>query len=71
MVKGDETFELWKKPDAEVYLKVYIFNITNREAFLAGEEAKLKFQQVGPYVYRYVKFQVHREKPYVRTVDFV
>lgn len=56
MVKGDETYEMWKKPDAEIYLKVYIFNITNHEAFLSGEDDKIKFQEVGPYVYRYVKY---------------
>ncbi|XP_025412852.1 scavenger receptor class B member 1-like isoform X2 [Sipha flava] len=52
MANGDETFEMWKKPDAEIYLKVYIFNITNREAFLSGEDEKIKFQEVGPYIYR-------------------
>lgn len=55
MSKGDETFEMWKKPEAHVYLKVYIFNITNREEFLSGRDKKLKFQEVGPYVYRYIK----------------
>ncbi|XP_050061505.1 scavenger receptor class B member 1-like isoform X2 [Aphis gossypii] len=52
MSKGDETFEMWKSPEAAVYLKVYIFNITNREDFLAGIDEKLRFEEVGPYVYR-------------------
>lgn len=54
MVKGDETFEMWKTPEPAVYLKVYIFNITNREDFLSGRDEKLRFQEVGPYVYRCV-----------------
>lgn len=54
MVEGDETFEMWKTPEAAVYLKVYIFNITNREDFLSGRDEKLRFQEVGPYVYRCV-----------------
>jgi len=54
MVEGDETFEMWKTPAAAVYLKVYIFNITNREDFLSGRDEKLRFQEVGPYVYRCV-----------------
>lgn len=54
MSKGDETFEMWKTPEAAVYLKVYIFNITNREDFLAGIDEKLRFEEVGPYVYKYV-----------------
>jgi len=54
MVEGDETFEMWKTPTAAVYLKVYIFNITNREDFLSGRDEKLRLQEVGPYVYRFV-----------------
>lgn len=61
MSKGDETFELWRKPEAQVYLKVYIFNITNHEEFLSGIDPKLKFQEVGPYVYRYVQCQFDKK----------
>lgn len=49
---NSEIFELWQKPDVELYLKVYLFNVTNHEEFLSGKESKLKFQEVGPYVYR-------------------
>lgn len=45
---------MWKTPEAHVYLKVYIFNVTNRDDFLAGIDEKLRFQEVGPYVYRCV-----------------
>lgn len=44
-------FELWKKPPIDIYIKVYIFNITNAEEFLEGD-AKLKFEEIGPYVYQ-------------------
>lgn len=44
-------FDLWRKPPIDVFMKVYIFNITNVEAFLSGEE-KLKVQEIGPYVYQ-------------------
>ncbi|XP_076163556.1 scavenger receptor class B member 1 [Ptiloglossa arizonensis] len=44
-------FELWKKPPINVYIKVYIFNITNAQEFLDGNE-KLKVKEVGPYVYQ-------------------
>lgn len=44
-------FQLWKNPPIGVYLKVYIFNITNPEEFLKGEE-KLKVKEIGPYVYQ-------------------
>lgn len=49
--EGSEGFELWRQPPVDVFLKVYLYNITNKEKFLAGEE-KLKVQEVGPYVYR-------------------
>ncbi|XP_029158785.1 scavenger receptor class B member 1-like isoform X1 [Nylanderia fulva] len=52
--EGGEMFELWRKPEADVYLKVYLFNITNHEEYLDGRESKLRFQQVGPYVYKEV-----------------
>lgn len=48
---GGEIFELWRNPPVELYLRVHLFNVTNREAFLAGKE-KLRVQEVGPYVYR-------------------
>ncbi|EFN62240.1 Scavenger receptor class B member 1 [Camponotus floridanus] len=44
-------FSIWKKPPVDIYLNVYIFNITNPVEFLSGKE-KLKVQEVGPYVYQ-------------------
>lgn len=50
--EGGETFELWRKPEVDLYLKVYLFNVTNHDEYLSGEESKLRFQEVGPYVYK-------------------
>ncbi|XP_034935416.1 scavenger receptor class B member 1-like isoform X2 [Chelonus insularis] len=47
-----EIFELWRKPPVDLYLKVYLFNVTNREEYISGIDKKLRFQEVGPYVYR-------------------
>lgn len=44
-------FSLWEKPPVDIYISVYIFNITNPEEFLAGKE-KLKVEEIGPYVYQ-------------------
>lgn len=33
-------------------LKVYLFNVTNSEEFLSGNDTRLKFQEVGPIVYK-------------------
>ncbi|XP_037881878.1 scavenger receptor class B member 1 [Glossina fuscipes] len=51
MRENNEMFDLWAKPPIDLYIKIYLFNITNAEAFLAGRE-KMNVQQVGPYVYR-------------------
>ncbi|CAK9831565.1 Scavenger receptor class B member 1 [Anthophora retusa] len=44
-------YELWKKPPINVYLKVYIFNITNPDEFLENG-GKLRVEEIGPYVYQ-------------------
>ena len=50
--EGGEIFELWRLPPVDLYLKVYLFNVTNHEEYMAGIDKKLKFQEVGPYVYK-------------------
>lgn len=52
--EGGEIFELWRKPDVELYLKVYLFNVTNRDEYMSGAASKLRFQEIGPYTYREV-----------------
>ncbi|XP_037958648.1 scavenger receptor class B member 1 isoform X2 [Teleopsis dalmanni] len=51
MSENGEIFNLWAKPPVDLYCKIYLFNVTNADAFLAGRE-KLNVQQVGPYVYK-------------------
>lgn len=41
-------------------MQVYIFNITNAEAFLNGTDKKLKVVEVGPYVYQWVSAFIHQ-----------
>jgi len=55
MRKGFPAFEWWAEPPQQVFLHLYLFNITNHEQFLNGSHTKLHFQEVGPYVFRYVK----------------
>ncbi|KAG8230496.1 hypothetical protein J437_LFUL013538 [Ladona fulva] len=49
--EGSYAFGLWKKPPVPIYLRVYVFNVTNSDAFLKGEE-RLRLEEIGPYVYR-------------------
>lgn len=51
MTPTSTVFTMWRKPPVDVYLKVYIFNITNADEFMRGEE-KLRVVEVGPYVYQ-------------------
>lgn len=51
MLRGFPAFEWWVEPPDEVFLRLYIFNITNKDAFLAGTE-KLKVKEVGPWIFR-------------------
>ncbi|KAJ6648620.1 Scavenger receptor class B member 1 [Pseudolycoriella hygida] len=53
LIFGDngEIFNLWQNPPVDVYIKIYLFNITNAEEFMRGDE-KMKVEEVGPYVYR-------------------
>lgn len=43
---------MWQKPEVDLYLRVYLWNVTNKDEFLNGIDDKLKVQEVGPYVYR-------------------
>lgn len=51
LTEGGELFGLWLHGNIDPLLKVYIFNITNKDDFLQGKE-KLRLQEVGPYIYR-------------------
>ncbi|XP_018346276.1 PREDICTED: scavenger receptor class B member 1-like isoform X3 [Trachymyrmex septentrionalis] len=49
---GGEIFEYWRKPNVDLYIKIYLFNVTNHDEYLSGEASKLQLQEIGPYVYK-------------------
>ncbi|XP_058820858.1 scavenger receptor class B member 1 isoform X3 [Topomyia yanbarensis] len=49
---GGEVFELWKTPPVDLYINIFLFNVTNASEYLKGKADKMVFQEVGPYVYR-------------------
>ncbi|XP_053679997.1 scavenger receptor class B member 1 [Anopheles nili] len=61
MYEGSYLNRLWKKPPLEVFISIYVFNVTNPEAFMRGEE-RLRVQEVGPYVYQ--EFLEHRNSTF-------
>jgi hypothetical protein len=50
--EGSFLYNLWKKPPLEVYISVYVFNITNAVDFMSGKDKKMMLKEVGPYVFR-------------------
>lgn len=67
----------WKQPPVPVETRVYIFNYTNVDRFMAGEDAKLHLQEIGPIIYhKYVKqdnleFHADSTMSYTTTFDMV
>ncbi|CAH1155052.1 unnamed protein product [Phaedon cochleariae] len=51
LTPGSMLFTIWSNPPYDVVMKLYVFNVTNPEEFLRGEE-KLNVQQLGPYAYK-------------------
>lgn len=51
MNEGSYLHRLWKKPPLEVFISIYVFNVTNADAFMRGKE-KMKVEELGPYVYQ-------------------
>ena len=35
-----------------IHLSAYLFNITNAERFISGEDDKIKMEEVGPFTYQ-------------------
>lgn len=44
-------FKFWKDAEPEVSFKLFIFNYTNTEEFLAGVDDKIKLKELDPIVY--------------------
>ncbi|XP_067618384.1 lysosome membrane protein 2 isoform X2 [Eurosta solidaginis] len=51
---GTILYNLWLNPPLEVFISVFMFNVTNVDAFMSGHDAKLKVVETGPYVYQEV-----------------
>lgn len=52
LAEDGEIFQLWERPPVDLFVKVYLFNITNHEEFMSGRDKKLNVEEIGPYVYQ-------------------
>ncbi|XP_043253462.1 protein croquemort-like [Colletes gigas] len=53
-------YELWKETPIPMYLKLYMFNLTNPEAFNSPNGTKPHFAEMGPYVFREVDYKLQQ-----------
>ncbi|CAG4967266.1 unnamed protein product [Colias eurytheme] len=44
-------YEWWSDPPDQVRMRVYVFNITNHDRFLAGLDEKINVKEIGPITY--------------------
>ena len=46
-----DIFNLWKSPPIHPTMKIHLFNITNLDEWMSGNDDVLKYQEIGPYSY--------------------
>ncbi|XP_030074691.1 scavenger receptor class B member 1 isoform X2 [Microcaecilia unicolor] len=66
---GGFTFEVWRDLPVPFYMSVYLFEVLNEKAILAGGKPKLA--QRGPYVYREYKQKTNISFHHNNTVSFL
>lgn len=54
LTKGSTYYELLQHEIVGARISMYLFNITNAESFLAGDDSKIRLEEVGPFVFQYV-----------------
>ena len=58
---GSEVYENWIKPPVTPRMMLYVFNVTNHEAFLAGNENKVLIHIRTYYVSQYLVIEkIHK-----------
>lgn len=52
VAKGSKIYNILARENPGTLVRVYVFNITNSEAFMSGEDQKLRVEEVGPFTYQ-------------------
>ncbi|XP_034173677.1 protein croquemort [Osmia lignaria lignaria] len=60
LTPSSTNYELWKATPIPMYLKVYLFNLTNPDDFTALNGSKPNFVEMGPYVFSEVDYKVNQ-----------
>ncbi|KAL4711604.1 hypothetical protein ACJJTC_003621 [Scirpophaga incertulas] len=69
VVKEDSyLYKLWETPPYQLFTEVWVFNYTNVPQFLAGKDAVLKVEEVGPFVYQETRTNINISVDYERGV---
>lgn len=55
------SYKLWEVTPIPMYLKLYMFNLTNYEDFISINGSKPNFVEMGPYVFREVDYKVEQK----------
>ncbi|KZC09768.1 PREDICTED: protein croquemort-like [Dufourea novaeangliae] len=63
-------YELWKETPIPMYLKFYMFNLTNPEAFTSPDGTKPHFEEMGPYVFREIDYKVQQDWNENNTITY-
>lgn len=67
---GTSTFNWWLERPFMMTFKVYVFNYTNVDKFMSGEDERLRVEEVGPYIYAETLNRVNVEMHENGTVTF-
>nr|XP_049692814.1 scavenger receptor class B member 1 [Helicoverpa armigera] len=61
MREGSFLYKMWENPTYEMFSEMWVYNYTNVQEYLSGEQKILKVQEVGPFM-----FQEHRTNENIR-----
>ncbi|XP_037301613.1 scavenger receptor class B member 1 [Manduca sexta] len=56
--KGSFMLETFQKEVEGAHLSLYVFNITNSDRFMTGQDDKLKVEEIGPFTYAEIRHNV-------------
>lgn len=67
------SYKLWEVTPIPMYLKLYMFNLTNYEDFISINGSKPNFVEMGPYVFRYqiyfIRFKLNIIEYFINIIN--